>query len=294
MADTQSDIIARGRIFIQELMSAPMPLPLLSACAVAGNGWQENLLKPVTIGAKDHGSDGVMQWRLGRLTELEHLPEWETLQVQARFFKTECQRPQYARLWTDLVAGKKSLETLTANVMVQYERPNLAVAGLDHRITYAHALFDHMNTLPKIATPSSAAAPNIAAASIGGTLVALAPLLQYLLKDVPTSHILMTVGTGIAMLAASLVINRKPPVLVPTPIPEPLPQAPIYATKDGVPDKPPATLTTVPLSSIDQLKALIAQRAAIDAQIAQLQPVVQAAMAEMADLLGKIPAPLLN
>jgi len=286
MPDTQSDILARGRVFIQALMSGSAPLPLLSACAVAGNGWQENLLRPLTLGAKDHGSDGVMQWRLSRLTELERLPQWNTLQVQAQFFKTECQR-DYPRLWADLVSGKKSLETLTANVMVQYERPNLAAAGLDHRITYAHALLDHMNTLPKVTPPPSAAAPNIAAASVGGALVALAPLLQYLLKDVQPSHILMTVGTGIAMLIASLVMNRKPPVLVPSIIPEvPEPVTePTTAT--------PATPTPVHLtSSIDQLKALIAQRAAIDAKIAQLQPLVQAMVAEVADLLGKIQAPV--
>jgi hypothetical protein len=289
MPDTQSDILARGRVFIQALMAGPGPLPLPSACAVGGNGWQENLLRPLTLGAKDHGSDGVMQWRLSRLTELERLPNWNTLQVQAQFFKTECQR-DYPRLWTDLVAGKKSLETLTANVMVQYERPNLAAAALDRRITYAHALLDHMDALPKVVPAPSPAAPNIAAASVGGALVALAPLLQYLLKDVQPSHILMTVGTGIVMLIASLVMNRKPPVIAPAaPIHEAWddPAEPIAAPNTQA-TPTPAHLT----SSIDQLKALIAQRADIDAKIAQLQPTVQAMVAEIADLLGKIQAPV--
>jgi len=283
MPDTQSDILARGRIFIQALMAGPGPLPLPSACAVGGNGWQENLLRPLTLGAKDHGSDGVMQWRLSRLTELERLANWNTLQVQAQFFKTECQR-DYPRLWADLVAGKKSLETLTANVMVQYERPNLAAAGLDHRITYAHALLDHMHTLPQVTPTEPVAAPNIAAASIGGVLVASAPLLQYLLKDIPPSHILMWVGTGIVMLVASLVINRKPPVLIP-------------AINTGVvelaaePDTKPSPIPVQSTSSVEQLKALMAQRAEIDAQIAQLQPLVKAMMSEVADLLGKIQIP---
>jgi len=292
MPDTQSDILARGQTFIQALIAAPSPLPLISACAVGGNGWQENLLRPVTVGVKDHGSDGVMQWRLSRLTELERLPNWNTLQIQAQFFKTECQR-DYPRLWADLVAGKKSLETLTANIMVQYERPNLALAALDSRITYAHALLNHMEALPKAATPVPDAAPSIAAASIGGTLVAAAPLVQYLVKDIPTSHILMTVGTGIAMLVASLVINRKPPVLV-SQIPDAAADHPIApAVLDETSGRyQPATKVQPTLSSIEQLKALIAQRAAIDAQIAQLQPSVQAAMAEMADLLGKIKLPL--
>jgi hypothetical protein len=288
MPDTQSDILARGRVFIQALMSGSAPLPLLSACAVAGNGWQENLLRPLTLGAKDHGSDGVMQWRLSRLTELERLPNWNTLQVQAQFFKAECQR-DYPRLWADLVAGKKSLETLTANVMVQYERPNLAAAALDRRITYAHALLDHMDTLPKVVPTPSPAAPNIAAASVGGALVALAPLLQYLLKDVQPSHILMTVGTGIVMLIASLVMNRRPPVLIPAAIPEvPDPVVEPIAVPDTTTTPTPIQST---LSSFEQLKVLMAQRAAIDAKIAQLQPAVQAMVAEIADLLGKIKIP---
>jgi len=278
MPDTQSEILARGRTFIQALMAGPGPLPLLSACAIGGNGWQENLLRPVTVGVKDHGSDGVMQWRLSRLTELERLPNWNTLQVQAQFFKAECQR-DFPRLWADLVAGKKSLETLTANVMVQYERPNLAAAALDRRITYAHVLLDHIDTLPKITTPAPSAAPSVAAASIGGVLVALAPLLQYLVKDIPTSHILMTVGTGIVLLITSLFTNSKPPAIAPA-IPEAPEPEPIAA--------PDTKSTPVILpSSVEQLKALIAQRAAIDAQITQLQLVVQAMVAEIDDLLGK-------
>lgn len=286
MPDTQSDILTRGRTFIQALMAGPGPLPLLSACAIGGNGWQENLLRPVTVGVKDHGSDGVMQWRLSRLTELERLPNWNSLQVQAQFFKTECQR-DYPRLWTDLVAGKKSLETLTANVMVQYERPNLAAAALDRRITYAHTLLDHMETLPKVTTPTPSAAPSVAAASIGGVLVAAAPLLQYLLKDIPTSHILMTVGTGIVLLITSLVTGRKPPIIVPPIIPEIPESEPIAA-----PDTKATPTPVQSLSSVEQLKALMAQRAAIDAQIAQLQPLVQAMMSEVADLLGKIQIPV--
>ena len=44
-------------------------------------------------------------------------------------------------------------------------------------------------------------------------------------------------------------------------------------------------------TQLDQLKALIAQRTALEAQIAQLQPSVQAVMAEMTDLLGNIQPP---
>ena len=42
-----------------------------SAAAAVGNATQENQCKSVTEGAKDHGSDGLFQWRLGRLTEMQ-------------------------------------------------------------------------------------------------------------------------------------------------------------------------------------------------------------------------------
>jgi hypothetical protein len=41
-------------------------LSLIGACAITGNASQENLVKPVTTGPKDHGSDGVLQWRRAR------------------------------------------------------------------------------------------------------------------------------------------------------------------------------------------------------------------------------------
>lgn len=56
---------------VRFLMSAPDPLPKISAAAVCGNGGVENRMKPVTLGQKDHGSDGLLQWRLSRLTELK-------------------------------------------------------------------------------------------------------------------------------------------------------------------------------------------------------------------------------
>jgi hypothetical protein len=126
----------RARIFAKELMSEPWPLPARSAAAVTGNAWQENLIRPVTIGKKDHGSDGALQWRLGRLTALQKWPGWKTLPVQARFFKAEC-RAEYPVLWEQLVAGDRRLETLVANVCDFYERPSKAGRELDKRIEYA-------------------------------------------------------------------------------------------------------------------------------------------------------------
>jgi hypothetical protein len=62
-----------------------------SAAAIGGNATQENLCQPVTLGAKDHGSDGVLQWRAERLDGLDGLKAWcgaqglawDTLRAQA-------------------------------------------------------------------------------------------------------------------------------------------------------------------------------------------------------------------
>jgi hypothetical protein len=135
-------ILANAKIVVNALMAEPDPLPLISACAVAGNGWQENLMEPVTRGPKDHGSDGLLQWRLSRLTELKRYPKWNTLETQCQFFKDECQR-DYPKLWAQLVnPGKRSLANLTANICDVYERPSVAGRRIDARVRFAETVFE--------------------------------------------------------------------------------------------------------------------------------------------------------
>ena len=74
----------------------------------------------MTPGAKDHGSDGIFQWRLDRLTNMQafgvkNFGAWESIEAQAAFFSYEC-KGWYKPLWVDLAAGTKSLATLTANI----------------------------------------------------------------------------------------------------------------------------------------------------------------------------------
>lgn len=116
-------------------------IPTVSAAAVVGNGTQENNCKPVTTGVKDHGSDGIFQWRLDRLTNMQafgvkNFGAWDTIEAQAAFFSYEC-KGWYKPLWVDLVAGTKALATLTANICNQYEKPAAEFAALDARIKYA-------------------------------------------------------------------------------------------------------------------------------------------------------------
>jgi len=119
-------------------------LPRRSCAAAVGNATQENRAESITVGALDHGSDGLFQWRLDRLTAMKSFGDthfksgWQAIEPQAAFFCDECMR-LYPELWADLVAGTKSLETLTADICDLYERPSAAGRVLDTRIGFAAA-----------------------------------------------------------------------------------------------------------------------------------------------------------
>jgi hypothetical protein len=135
----------------QELGLALMALgyPMKSAAAIVGNGTQENLCQPVTTGPKDHGSDGIFQWREKRLTNLQTLSGWDTLPVQAHFVMLELQASpgsqfydeNYSVLEAELRAGIKPLATLTLNFTDAYERPSELGRVPDKRIGYAEQAF---------------------------------------------------------------------------------------------------------------------------------------------------------
>ena len=154
----------------QELGLALMALgyPMRSAAAIVGNGTQENLCQPVTTGPKDHGSDGIFQWREKRLTNLQTLAGWDTLPVQAKFVMMELQaKPgsqffdmNYSALEADLRAGTKSLATLTLDFTDGYERPSEAGRVPDKRIGYANeALAILQKAAPAMPQPQPQPAP---------------------------------------------------------------------------------------------------------------------------------------
>jgi hypothetical protein len=136
-----------------EFCSYFMPgYPMRSAAVFGGNATQENLCQPVTAGAKDHGSDGALQWRAERLDGPNGLKAWcaasgypwDSLKGQAYFTMFELDQPQYVALKADLKAGTKSLETLTLNFCDAFERPSAAGREADKRIAYAHACLSIM------------------------------------------------------------------------------------------------------------------------------------------------------
>ena len=151
---------ANGRIFVAALMDAPDALPFWSSLGVAGNGWQENLLRPRTLGAQDHNSDCVLQWRdtppRMRLSDLKAMPGWDTLPVQAQYFKSECKK-YYPKLWAVLInPGARSIATLTADIQDYYEVPNPEYANLDNRIAAAMELATVLADLNTAHVPSPA------------------------------------------------------------------------------------------------------------------------------------------
>lgn len=177
-------------------------LPLVSASAIAGNASQENLVRPVTTGPKDHGSDGVLQWRLDRLDGPRGLKgwseslglDWQTLKTQAAFTLWELGNdPRYAVLLKDLHDGKKKIETLTANFCWIYERPNKAHAHLDKRISHARSIYLILAKERKIPLPNKIGA---GAAVVVGTAATA--------NAASGGDLLWTVAGGIAALAAAV------------------------------------------------------------------------------------------
>ena len=140
------------------------PLPRRSCAAAVGNATEENRDESVTVGALDHGSDGLFQWRLDRLTAMKSFGDthfksgWQAIEPQAAFFCDECMR-LYPELWADLVAGTKSLETLTADICDLYERPSAAGRVLDTRIGFAVAFLRAWTGEEAPAPPIVPAAP---------------------------------------------------------------------------------------------------------------------------------------
>jgi hypothetical protein len=171
----------------QYIMASEPVWPAISAAAAAGNAGQENLFRPVTTGPKDHGSDGLWQWRLSRLDELKSWCvskgfDWTYMESQVAFMKFEMMR-DYPALWVQLVnPGNRPLENLTANFMEIYERPDPALAGLDNRIRYArevYAMLGHPEPPPVPPAP----APPASSLPVPAPSVDLTTLMTRLQQD---------------------------------------------------------------------------------------------------------------
>jgi len=132
----------------QELMQLLVSkgLSIKGAAACVGNCSQEvgiNLPSKFTL-KTDHGSQGICQWRLDRLTALEHFADTAKLAVtdlttQGLFLVQELRTGYPALNAMLLFPGDRSTANLTANFMKFFERPSFdpAINKLDFRIKQA-------------------------------------------------------------------------------------------------------------------------------------------------------------
>lgn len=258
---------ANARQIVRFLMSSPDAFPKKSAAAVCGNGGVENRMRPVTTGRKDHGSDGLLQWRLDRLDELKRkFPEtWNTLEAQCKFFKIECKR-DYPELWSQLLnPGTRSTANLTANICKFYERPNMAVANLDQRIAFAEEV-EALTDIPPVLQPAvNAAMKGVGSSSLGGAALTLAYYLYTNHAGWPITLLAAILGLGLIFFVGPT--SSQPPTQPP-----------------GVGDEPPADSSS-PSEKIDMDPVAIARFLQI---IEAFEPVMEKLVTRIGSLEQRI------
>lgn len=136
-------------------------------------GGSPNLPSAFRTGRLDHGSQGLPQWRLDRLTAYEKFvagkhpeldqtdfsstgdlwPYFGRFDYQIEYVIVELQR-DYPVLYRKLATGG-DVAALTADVCWQYERPNKALAHLADRVAYAKVISAAMVTKTALATDVS-------------------------------------------------------------------------------------------------------------------------------------------
>ena len=144
-----------------------MGYSLGGASALTGNFVREsgvNLPTAFRTGKLDHGSQGLAQWRLARLTnykafvaslhrdlegDKELWPWYGRMDYQCEFVDEEL-KTDYPLLHAKLCAVGGDAATLAADVCWQYERPSKELSGIADRIAAAKAL-----AVPARPTPTS-------------------------------------------------------------------------------------------------------------------------------------------
>jgi hypothetical protein len=175
------------------------------AAALVGNFSQEsgvNLHSGYTV-KTDHGSQGIAQWRLDRLTHLEEFCEARglhsgTLAAQVQFAIYEL-GTEYPTLDALLRKGG-DLDLLTTMICNKYERPAKQFANIPNRIKQARITLNEA----KIATGAVVATGGVAAGS------GLAAVIAYL-QSGPSAGVIIAIGVMVLLGVAYLVASRKRP-----------------------------------------------------------------------------------
>jgi hypothetical protein len=143
------------------------------AAAIVGNLSQEsgrNLPSAFRTGSLDHGSQGLPQWRLERLTAYENYVKtlhpretgsaiWQwygNLALQINYIAIELGK-DYPALNRRLRTAGESVDTLTEDVCWQYERPSKVAANLANRKAQAEEVYTALKKLPAKAAGVKAA-----------------------------------------------------------------------------------------------------------------------------------------
>lgn len=153
---------------------------LAGASALTGNFVREsgaNLPTVFRTGQLDHGSQGLAQWRLGRLTAYMNYvrvqkadlvkgmttdaaidkalwPWYGRLDFQTEFVIIEL-KEDFPALWAKLSdPSGADAGTLAADVCWQYERPSKALSGISERIAAAKAIAADHSELADIGEPT--------------------------------------------------------------------------------------------------------------------------------------------
>jgi Phage tail lysozyme len=183
------------------------------SAAIVGNLSQEstvNLHSGFTA-RTDHGSQGIAQWRLERLTGLQRFCEQKGLDAQILgsqllYIEWELKNlPRKGLGWLNAMLvqpGQRSIANLTANFSTYFESPSKRYENLDFRIAEATKCAD--TYVPQNNTGPIAAGGVAATGAIGTT--------AYVWSQGITGPILavfVTLSVAAVMLLASFLIKRK-------------------------------------------------------------------------------------
>ena len=270
---------------------------LKGACAVTGNATQENLVRPITTGVKDHGSDGVLQWRLERLTDLQtwatqNFGTWRTLQAQAAFTLYET-----ARDYADLDAQLRSPGALTISYLATkfnrtFERSADNEAINAKRGEYATGLYNLLTNAPVPAAPSRAPAV-VQSGALGVVIIAAVTGVwsNFVGGNLGPDALILIVGM-IITAGAVYIFSKLPGRAAPQPSALPVPIPPLGA-------KPGTTDIDAMILRLDDLRAVAENaQSEVAAQVSLIKNAVvkgQAALdRENAQIMQYLPSPTNN
>ncbi len=231
------------------------------AAAMAGNAGQESGWNPLAASNTREASIGLFQWRDAGVKRRSNLVawcarnwlDWRTIEGQCKFAVAELQS-DYKALYQELVSGTAGVAPLASKVCWEYERPAKSAANERRRIKYAKQIYAGLGSEPAAANPPNVPAGPILTGAGAGTAAGGGAALEWL--HGPGLWVAALASAAAIFLALCLWLMRS---------------------------KPDAEQASPAL--LDQLKQLLAARAALDDKIAALKKQVEDEVAFSKSLL---------